>query len=94
MQTPLDIVQRKMAEVPDNNPVTPELAELGVVIVAVPENTDHAPVPTPGALPAKVVEVAHRVWSMLAFEDVGGKLTLITNGMLFIQPLASVPVSV
>lgn len=42
--------------VPTTKPVTPEVAELGAVIVAVPEITDQVPVPDTGVLPAKVVE--------------------------------------
>ncbi len=36
-------------------PVTVELADVGVVTVAVPAITVHAPVPTPGTLAARVV---------------------------------------
>jgi hypothetical protein len=64
----LVIVQRKVA-VPTTNPVTPDVGEEGVVIVAVPETTDHKPVPTLGVLAASVVvvEPPHRVWSGPAF---------------------------
>ncbi len=40
--------------VPTANPVTPEVGELGVVIVPVPAIKVHNPVPTTGVLPAKV----------------------------------------
>ena len=51
------MVHRNVA-VPDTaKSVTPEVGEDGVVMVAVPETTDHAPVPTAGVLPANVVVV-------------------------------------
>ena len=51
------MVQRKVAGVPAVTPVTPEVADEGVVIVAVPVTTLQAPVPELGALPASVKEV-------------------------------------
>jgi hypothetical protein len=48
------MVQRRVATPGTTKPVTPEVGELGVVMVAVPETTVHAPVPTVGVLPAKV----------------------------------------
>ena len=57
VQVPLVIVQRKVAGVPANTPVTPEVAEEGEVIVAVPLITLQLPVPTLGALPASVKEL-------------------------------------
>ena len=57
VQGELEIVQRKVAVPGTANPVTPEVGELGVVMVAVPETTLHAPVPTVGVLPAKVAVV-------------------------------------
>ena len=39
---------------PKLNPVTPEVGEVGVVIVPVPAINVHNPVPTPGAFPANV----------------------------------------
>jgi len=52
-----DIVHLKVADIPINNPVTPEDGEEGVVIVAVPETTDQFPVPTAGVFHASVVVV-------------------------------------
>ena len=43
---------------PTDNPVTPDVGELGVVTVALPAITDQAPVPTDGVLPARVAIVA------------------------------------
>jgi hypothetical protein len=54
VQVPFVIVQRRVAGVPAVTPVTPEVAELGVVIVAVPLTTLHKPVPELAALPASV----------------------------------------
>mgnify|MGYP001565941091 FL=1 len=47
------------------NPVTPEVGEVGVVMVAVPENTVHKPVPGAGLFPAKVAVVTPQAgfWS-------------------------------
>lgn len=53
---PLVIVQRSVALVPAGTPVTPEVAEEGVVMVAVPLTTLHVPVPTLAVLPASVKE--------------------------------------
>jgi len=59
VQVPLEIVQRRVAVPPEAaNPVTPEVGEVGVVMVAVPDTTDHKPVPAAGVLPAKVAVVA------------------------------------
>ncbi len=51
------MVQRKVAGVPAVTPVTPEVGEEGVVIVAVPLTTLHKPVPEVAVLPASVKEV-------------------------------------
>ena len=55
VQGGLEIVHRKMAVPP--KPVTPEVGEVRVVMVAVPDTTLHAPVPTVGVLPANVAVV-------------------------------------
>ena len=60
--TPLEIVQRKVEDAPMVNPVTPEVANAGVVTTAVPAITDQAPVPVAGAFPANVAMVTlHKV---------------------------------
>lgn len=56
-QAGFEMVQRKVTEAPITKPVTPEVADPGVVIVAVPATTVHNPVPTAAAFPAKEVEV-------------------------------------
>jgi len=71
-QDPLVIVHLNVAEEPIVKPVTPEVADDGVVTVAVPDTTDHAPVPTVGVFPAKVVVVVlHKLWSDPATAVVG-----------------------
>ena len=57
VQGALEIVHRKVAVPGTAKPVTPEVGEVGVVMVAVPDTTLHAPVPTVGVLAAKVVVV-------------------------------------
>ena len=56
-QEALEIVHRRVAEAPITKPVTPEVGEAGVVIVATPAITVQMPVPTAGALPERVVIV-------------------------------------
>lgn len=48
------IVQRRVALVPAGTPVIPDVADEGVVIVAVPLTTLQVPVPVVGVLPARV----------------------------------------
>ena len=64
VQGELDIVHRRVAVPGTAKPVTPEVGELGVVIVAVPETTLHVPVPTVGVFPAKVAVVASQAGFM------------------------------
>jgi len=54
LQVPLTMVQRNTAGIPAGTPVTGEVAEFGLMIVAVPLIKVHVPVPTDAALPAKV----------------------------------------
>ena len=51
---PLEIVHVKVALLPAVTPVTPDVAEDASVIVAVPLDTVHVPLPTEAALPTKV----------------------------------------
>jgi hypothetical protein len=48
------MVHARVAAEPAGTPVTPEVLELGVVIVAVPLTTLQEPVPTDGEFPARV----------------------------------------
>ena len=54
VQAPFVIVHLSVALVPTGTPVTVEVLDVGVVMVAVPLTTVHAPVPVTGALPASV----------------------------------------
>ena len=54
VQAPFVIVHLSVALVPTGTPVIVEVGDEGVVIVAVPVTTLHAPVPVTGALPASV----------------------------------------
>jgi hypothetical protein len=67
-QVPFVIVHASVAEVPAVKPVTPEVGEDGVVIVAVPLTTLHTPVPVVAVLPARVKDALSQfVWSLPAF---------------------------
>ena len=46
---------------PTVKPVTPDVGSLGVVTVALPAITVHAPVPTDGVFPARVAVVEQTV---------------------------------
>ena len=77
--TPFVIVQVRVAEPPIKSPVTPDVGEDGVVIVAGPATTAHIPEPTVGVFPAKVVVVTlQRFWSGPALAIVGSASTTIT----------------
>jgi len=98
VQGALDIVQRKVAVSGTVKPVTPEVGELGVVIVAVPDTTDHAPVPTVAVLPANVAIVTPQEGLIAepALATVGVALTVIAKVRAVPppQPLLGVTVSV
>ena len=52
-----EMVHCNTAVEPITNPVTPDVADDGVVIIAVPETSVHNPVPFVGVFPASVVVV-------------------------------------
>ena len=59
---PLEVVHLKVADEPIANPVNPDVGDVGVVIVAVPETKVHTPVPVVGVFPASVaVVILHNV---------------------------------
>ena len=70
-QTPFEIVQRSTF-IPKLNPVTPEVGEVGVVTIPVPEITVHIPVPTIGVFAARVAFGEQTIWSGPAKVVVGG----------------------
>ena len=80
---------------PTPKTVSPEVGEFGVVIVPVPEINVHNPVPTPGAFPAKVVEVALQVkfWSGPALAVVGEAINVIARELAALVPQLLVAVT-
>ena len=69
---PLDIVHVKVALLPAVMPVTPDVAEEALVMLAVPLATVHVPLPTEAALPDKVkLASAHWAMSLPAADTVG-----------------------
>ena len=54
VHVPFEMVQRRVALEPTVTPVTVDVREVGVVIVAVPLTTVHVPVPTAGLFAARV----------------------------------------
>lgn len=86
---------------PIANPVTPEVGLPGVVMVAVPDTTDQAPVPTVAVFPANVVVEPQIVWSVPAVETVGTSfLVMITSSdeavqgaLLIVQRSVAAPVT-
>ncbi len=81
-QAPLLMVHLKVAA-PVTNPVTPDVGLVGVVTVAVPATTVHAPVPVAGVLPAKVaVLTLHRFWSGPALLVLGkASISMVTSSV-------------
>ena len=75
-QVPFVIVHTKVFT-PVVKPVTPDVGELGVVTIAVPAVTVHAPIPVVGALAATVPVSVQIVWSGPAIEVVGNGSTFI-----------------
>ena len=79
VQGELEIVHRRVAVPGTVKPVTPDVGDEGVVMVAVPETTLHVPVPIVGVLPAKVAVVASQAGfiSEPALAVVGAAFTVI-----------------
>ena len=89
---PLVIVHRNVLE-PTTNPVTPEVGELGVVIVPVPLTKLHMPVPIAGVFPANVAVAVHNDWSGPALAVVGAASTVTVFVHVLEQPFASVAIT-
>ena len=70
VQVPFVVVHTNVLT-PVVKPVTPDVGLLGVVTVAVPAVTVHAPVPTVGAFAASAAVAEHIVWSGPAAAVVG-----------------------
>ena len=87
------IVQRNVLA-PTPNPVTPELGELGAVIVPLPLTKLQMPVPTVGVFPANVVVAVHNDWSGPALAVVGAASIVTIFVHVLEQPFASVMVMV
>ena len=86
------IVQRNVIFVFVGTEVAVEVAEDGVVIVAVPLTNDQAPVPDVGLFPAKVnVDVLHKDWSAPAAAVVAdASFLMITSSVELQVPLVIV----
>lgn len=78
VQGAFEIVHRSTAVPGTDKPVTPEMGEPGVVIVAAPETTDHVPVPITGVFAANVAVVTPQegLISDPALAAVGGVFTV------------------
>ena len=68
--TPLEIVHLKTL-FPMESPDTPEVGEVALSKMAVPEITVHSPDPIIGELAERVATVEQIVWSFPAFAAVG-----------------------
>ena len=84
---PFDIVHLNVALLPAVMPVTAEVADVGVVTVAVPLITLHVPVPVVGVLPARVkLALLHWLMSVPAFAVVGvARLVITTSSVTFVH---------
>jgi hypothetical protein len=67
---------------PVPNPVSPDVAEDGVVIVPVPLTSVHRPEPEVGELPANVAVVPQTVWGFPATEVVGAATPVIVTWLV------------
>jgi len=75
-QTPLEIVHLNML-FPTESPDTPEVGEVELSKIEVPEITVQRPVPIIGEFPESVATVEQIVWSVPAFAIVGVVCTII-----------------
>ena len=75
-QTPFEIVQRKTL-FPTESPDTPDVGDVALSKIAVPEITDQSPVPIVGAFAESVATVEQIDWSIPASAVVGFSSTSI-----------------
>ena len=75
-QTPLEIVHLKTL-FPTESPDTPDVGEVALSKIAVPEITVQSPVPIVGEFAASVATVEQIVWSVPALAVVGAACTII-----------------
>ena len=69
-QTPFEMVQRSTL-FPTESPDTPDVGEVALSKIAVPEITDQSPVPIVGEFAESVATVEQIVWSVPALAEVG-----------------------
>jgi hypothetical protein len=77
-QAPFDMVHWNTLT-PEPRPLTVEIGEMELEIVAAPDTSVQTPVPTAGVLPANVPLVAHKVCDGPAFEALGVASLLIAT---------------
>ena len=73
--TPLEIVHLKTL-FPTESPDTPEVGEVALTKIAVPETTDQSPIPIIGEFAERVATVEQIVWSFPALAVVGAAWTI------------------
>ena len=66
---------------PTDKPVTPEFRFEGVVTVAPPDKTDHAPAPVAGFDAPRVAVAAHTDWLLPAFADTADVVMVTSSGV-------------
>jgi hypothetical protein len=76
LHVPFEIVQRKTL-FPTESPETPDVGEVALSKMAVPEITDQSPVPIVEAFAESVAVAEQIVWSVPASADVGFSSTSI-----------------
>ena len=78
VHVPMEMVQRNTL-FPTESPDTPDVGEVALLKIAVPEMTDQIPVPIIGELAKSEAVVAQIVWSVPAVAVVGFSTTVITT---------------
>ena len=75
-QTPFEMVQRKTL-FPTESPDKPDVGEVALSKIAVPETIDQSPAPTDGEFAESVATVEQIVWSVPALAVVGAACMII-----------------